>query len=101
MHNGIDHSLPSTYKALPEIRKMEGGSILSDVGKFAKEDILPMAKEIAPIVLPLVMQALMAGAGSQVAGAQVAGQMVAGDIGGSFGGKGMSEKQLLEALKRR
>lgn len=91
IENGIDHSLPASYVNLSQMRKYEGSGFqevwnsivggLKDVIGVGK-DLLPIASAVAPLLLGL----------GPVGGSTVAGS--------SVGGKQMTERELLKALKR-
>jgi DNA-binding cell septation regulator SpoVG len=86
IENGIDHSMPSEYAPFSAIRKYEGAGFKDFIKKlwgFFKNEVVPVVKDLAPIVLP-IMKPLM-GMG------QVAG--------GNVGGKHITERQLLKALR--
>lgn len=92
IENGIDHSLPSEYSSFHGIRKYQGAgfkSFMKNFWKGFKKGFTTVGKEalkIAPQVLPLLLAAGPNG------GQAVAGQAV--------GGKQMSERDLLRALKK-
>lgn len=86
IENGIDHSLPSAYSDFHHIRKHQGAGfkdIMKKIWSGVKE-VLPVAMKIAPSLLPLMG---LGDGGSHIAGSSV-------------GGKQMSERELLRALKK-
>lgn len=91
IENGINHSLPSTYAPMTTVRKFEGSGFKNVMKKIwtGFKPFLPLILDIIPKVIPLL--GLGEGSGP-IGGAHVAGA--------SVGGRQMTERELLNALKQ-
>ena len=94
IENGINHSLPSAYAPMATVRKMEGAGFKDIMKKIwtGFKPFLPILVDILPKLLPML--------GLGEGGASVGGSHVAGNGGASVGGKQMTERDLLNALKK-